>query len=118
VYLVYKSSEVSITQETTAGSVSPFGSASIEIVDTVTFTKSKQASLSKPPASGVTWKHVGGQSASLSVKGTTVTAGSPILAVYQATYMTTGLAYRLSGVSAVTGVPNVSVIVYIEGTTP
>lgn len=119
IYLVYKSSAVTITQTTTAGGISGAGSGIVvPVVETVTFVKSNTASLSKPPSGAVSWRHIGGDVATLRVSETTVTASSPILSVYQATYNAVASAYRLSGVSAINGVPNVTVIVFIEGTTP
>jgi hypothetical protein len=119
VYLVYKSSAVTISQRTTAGGISGAGGGIvIPIVETVTFVKSNTANLSKPPSGSVSWRHIGGETATLTVSETNVKASKPILAVYQATYNAVATAYRLSGVSAIVGVPNVTVIVFIEGTTP
>jgi hypothetical protein len=119
VYLLYKSPQVSISQMTTAGSVSLMSSGvMIKMVETITFAKTREASISKPASGSVTWLKVGGDSGNFTVSGTKVTTTVPILSVYQATYYASADAYKLSGVSAVPGVPNVSVIVFIEGTTP
>lgn len=115
VYLVYKTPNVTYTQRSTQGSLGGRGSTIVEVEDIVTFAEVREGSLSKPPAGGVNWTNLGGDSASFTVTGTSVVADRPIFAVYRATYNTVADAYAISGVSQVAGLPNISVLVLIKG---
>lgn len=109
-YLVYKTPNVVITQIATAGSISSIGSVQVEVSEIVTFAKTREGSLSKPPLGGVSWTPYGGSGYTPSVSGTKLTVPEPIIAVYKAVFTTLALAYRIVGV----GVP--SVLIFIEGT--
>ena len=122
-FLVFRSAGLLLKPiQCTMGSANSAGSGIlVKQVENITFTKTKEANLSKPPMGVVTWIKVGsgdGPSTPTLVAGTTLcTTPNPCLAVYQATYYAAAEAYRLSGVSGVTGVAEVAVVVFIEGYT-
>ena len=117
-FLVYKSPNVTLKQpECTSGSANSAGSFNVEQTEIITFAKTNVATLSKPAVgNSVAWTLIGGQSATLTVNGNIVTASAPILAVYQAKYQAAAIGYRLAGVTAVGGIPETAVIVWLEGT--
>jgi len=116
-FLVYYSSGVSITLESSTGNVSPCGTAQVEVVEFLQFANTREASLGKPPSGGVTFESMGG-GGSPTVIGTKVFLSTPDVAVIKATYYSTAHGYRLSGVSQPGGITELPVLVYIEGTTP
>ena len=116
-FLVYYSPGVSITLESSTGSVSGCGTATIEVVEFIQFANTREASLAKPPSGGVSFTSMGG-GGSPTVSGMGVYLSTPDVAVFRATYNTIGHGYRLSGVSQPNGVPELPVLIYIEGTTP
>lgn len=112
VFLVFKTPDVATEFSQTAGNVSPFATAQITMKDYISFAKSKEASLSKPPNGDVSFTQIGsGIGAALRVVGTRVIAGDVITAVYKAEYTTTGYAYRLTGAGNIE-----MVLILIEGT--
>lgn len=118
-FLVYYSSGVSISNmQSSAGGISSAGTSQVEVVEFVTFANTREASLSKPPSGGVSFVSMGGSAGAPSVSGSTCTLSSPAVAVFQATYFTTGHGHRLTGVSKPAGVSELPVVIYIEGTTP
>ena len=117
VFLVYYSPGVSITLESSTGSVSGVGTTSVDVVEFIQFANVREASLSKPPSGGVSFTSMGG-GGSPTVSGMKVYLSQPEVAVFRAVYTTTGHAYRLSGVSQPNGITELPVLIYIEGTTP
>lgn len=126
VYLIYKTSNVTFDQYTTAGSTQYVGNVTIEVDEVITFLREQEASISKPPSTAVTFTLIGGDgmdTANLTVSGTRVTyspddpEATPPLAVVRATYNTTALAYRLIGVTdpQIDGLEDYPVVIYILG---
>lgn len=111
-FLVYKTPNVATTFTTTAGSVNAVRVDAIAVTDYLSFAKSREASLSKPPTGAVSFTPIGsGGTASFTVNGTRVIANNVITAVYKAEYTTTGYGYRLEGGNGVD-----IVLILIEGT--
>lgn len=120
-YLIYRTDNVSYTQETTAGAVQYVETGSIEVIETITFVADTEANLSKPPLGAVTFTLVAGKGIDvslLSVVGTKVTSPTEALAVVKAQYMTRYEAYRLMNVTdpMVPDLEEYEVIIYILGT--
>lgn len=120
-YLIYRTDNVTYTQESTAGSVQYIETGSIEVIETISFVGETEARLSKPPLGGVAFTLVAGRDvdvSTLTVVGTRVTNPVEALAVVKAQYMTRYEAYRLIGVTdpMVPDLEDYEVIIYILGT--
>ena len=115
-YLVFASPGVSYTQQASSGTPSGAGPQSVEVVETITFTKTKEASLSKTPSGGVTWIHIGGDNVTPNVNGNKLTLATPAFSVLQATYHAAADGYRIQPPNAIPGVKDLAVVIFIEGT--
>lgn len=120
-YLIYRTSNVSYTQDTTAGSVQYVETGQIEVIETIQFVAETESRLSKPPLGPVTFTLVAGKGidvSALTVSGTKVTSLTEGLAVVKAQYYTQYEAYRLIGVTDpnIPDLEDYEVIVYILGT--
>jgi hypothetical protein len=120
-YLIYRTDNVTYTQQSTAGSVQYVETGSIEVIETISFVADTESNLSKPPLGGVTFTLVAGNGidvSQLTVVGTKVTSPTEGLAVVKAQYNTRYEAYRLTNVSdpMVEDLEDYEVIIYILGT--
>lgn len=124
VFLVYKSSEITIdsirtTIDLVGGAVLYLGAGVENIVEFLKFEESARASLRRPPFGAVTLEYASGDVRTSSNRGSTVTLSASGLSVFKATYVTQFLAYRLVGAPAsLLGETDFPVIVYIKGTSP
>lgn len=120
-YLIYRTSNVTYTQESTAGSVAYVETGLIDVNETIQFLADTESSLSKPPVGDVTFTLVAGRGivpSALTVVGQKVTSPTEALAVVKATYQTQYEAYRLVGVvdPNIPDLEDYEVIIYILGT--
>lgn len=115
-YLVFASPGVTYTQQSSSGAPSGAGNQTVEVVETVTFTKTTTANLSKVPIGGaVSWIHIGGDNVTPAVNGSLLTLGSPAFSVLQATYHAAADGYRIGAPSPISGVKDLAVVIFIEG---
>lgn len=111
--LLFKSANVQLTEITcTAGNLSPAGSGLADEEDTISFTKTAEANLGYPYASGgsVEWFGQSGGTPTFTAGSSSVKIPSAVIAIGQATYQASYQAYKLAGVGDVE-----SVLVYAEG---
>lgn len=117
-FLVYKSSDVTIgSMETTSGVIVPAGSGEISIEEIITFTKTAESNVSKPPISAPVLTLLSGSAPGLSSIGSKVFTSAPCLAVVRAVYNASFTAYRLTQVpETLGGSKEFPVIIFISGT--
>lgn len=116
--LVYKSPNVSINNvEASAGSIHPGPQENIEVTDILTFNNSREASLSKPAAGGlsVTWYGASLGALAIGADGVSVQASKSGVAVAKVVYQTAARSYRLSSPLEVNGEKNYQILVLIIG---
>ena len=116
--LVYKSNNVSIKEKIlSAGTIFGAGSEVVENEEFITFSNTRESSISKP-ASGpltVTWygKSLGG--ISVAGDGVSLTASASGVAVAKVVYKSNAQAFRISTPLTLGGSPDYSILLYILG---
>lgn len=106
--------DLSVTVDTTLGSTAENGSKSVEQTETISFVKSKTASLSKLPAGAVSYSYIGRSGGTPTFSGKDVTVPTEINALMKCTYSATAKAYKLSGVTIPTGETEIQVLVVVS----
>ena len=116
--LVYKSNNVTIKEKIlSAGTIFSAGSAVVEHEEFITFSNTRESSISKP-ASGsldVTWygKSLGG--ISVAGDGVSLTASSAGVAIAKVVYKSNAQAFRLATPLTLGGSKEYSILLYILG---
>ena len=116
--LLYKSSNVTIKSKIlSAGSLFAAESQLVDVEEIITFSNSRESSLSKPASGGVsvTWYGASLGGLSIAEDGTSVTASASGVAVAKVTYKSNALAYRISTPLELGGVKDYSILLFILG---
>lgn len=117
-FLIYKTANVSVQIDTTTGSITDEGSGLTDVEEILTFTNSREVSLSKPAFGTVTTTKLSGVTPDLEVKYDKLITSEKTIGAVKVEYQTKFYAYRLNGVpDNLNGETTFPIIVLITGTT-
>lgn len=112
-FLVYAPTNLSVTADTTLGTVALTGSKSVAQTETLQFVQETEANLSKIPNGAVTTEWIGRNNGSVTVTSSKVTVATKCNGVLKCTYNATAKAGKLSGVTIPAGQTEIEALVVV-----
>lgn len=105
---------LTVTVDTTMGTVSANGTKSVPVSDDLQYVKSKSATLSRIPNGSVTTAWIGRAGGARTISGREVSVPAEVNGILHCTYNTTAKSYKLSGVTIPPGATETQVLVVVS----